>query len=148
MRSLRLIGDFMRLLLFVVGVLAVPGCSDSMGPAATFQGTYDLVSLNGAPPPWLIANSSTERDDLLGDVITANGDGILSETTALGITSNGITNSEFVFRPGTYTINGSAVTIELEGVVPVTGTGTASGTTLILPSRAQIVGEARYVRRQ
>lgn len=137
----------MRRLLVMAGALALLGCRDSTGPAATLEGTYDLVSIDGAPPPFIIASTSSEMDQILGDVITANS-GIVSETTALGITSNGITNSQFIFRSGTYTINGSAVTLELEGVVPVTGTGTASGTTLILPSRSQILGVARYVRRQ
>jgi hypothetical protein len=138
----------MRRSLFLASVLAVVGCGDSTGPApaATLDGTYDLVSVNGAPLPFTIANGSIGMDELLSDVITAS-NGTVSETTLLVNTSGESTTNEIFFRSGTYTINGSAITLELIGVVPVTGTGMASGRTLILPIRGQIPGEARYVHR-
>ena len=139
----------MRRLLFVAGALAILGCgSDATGPSATIDGTYDLVSVNGAALPFILIQTATETDEVTGDVITAF-NGRFTQTTSTQDTVNGHVTTGFSPNSGTYTASGAVITFKFDfSPGAVMATGTTSGDTFTVTtttSTGPFVGV--YVRR-
>jgi hypothetical protein len=131
----------MRRLIVLVGALVASACTDSSGPIATLDGTYDLKTVNGAAPPFTVFENATQKDEILGDVIMAS-DGSFSRFTANRVTINGHVDNGMSPNSGSYAIEGTTVTFtSLSGL---TWTGTISGDTLTMPFS---VGVGVYVRR-
>src|SRR5438105_10939585 len=102
-------GGFMGRLIFLMGVVGLVACTDSNGPVATLDGTYDLKTVNGAPLPYTAFQNATQKDEILGDVITAS-DGSFSQFTANRTTINGQVDEGMSVDSGTYAIDGTTVT--------------------------------------
>jgi hypothetical protein len=133
----------LRRLIFLVGALAVSACTDSTGPIATLDGTYELKTVNGAALPYTTFQSATQKDELLGDVITAS-NGSFSQFTANRVTINGQVDDGMSLDTGRYAIDGTAVTFtSLSGT---TWTGTVAGDTLTATFTGPAGGSGVYVR--
>jgi hypothetical protein len=134
----------MRRLIVLVGALVASACTDSSGPIATLDGTYDLKTVNGAALPFTTFQNATQKDEILGDVIMAS-DGSFSQFTANRVTINGQVDDGMSPNSGSYAIDGSTVTFtHLSGG---TWTGTISGDTLTLAFTGPAGGVGVYVRR-
>jgi len=137
-------GDVVRRLIFLVGALALSACTDSTGPIATLDGTYDLKTVNGAALPYTTFQNATRKEELLSDVISAS-DGSFFQFTSNRVTINGQVDDGMSPNSGSYAIDGTAVTFtSLSGT---TWTGTISGDTLTMPFTVPTGGTGVYVRR-
>jgi hypothetical protein len=134
-----------RRLIFLVGALALCACTDSTGPIATLDGTYDLKTVNGAALPYTTFQNATQKDELLGDVIIAS-DGSFSQFTSNRVTINGHVDDGMSLNSGSYAIHGTAVTFTSLSGTP--WTGTISGDTLTMPFTVPTGGTGVYVRRE
>jgi len=119
-----------RVLTVVVATSLSVACGDSGAPATTtapesFAGTYDLVSVNGTPLPF-VAGVFT----ITAAVLTLGGDG--SATWSVEV--NDPTPRSVVAFTGTYAVSRSTITLDgadIDGD-PVGFTGTVSGDAITL----------------
>jgi hypothetical protein len=134
----------MRRVIYLMGVLGLVACTDSNGPHATLGGTYDLKTVNGAPLPYTASENATQKDEILGDAITAS-DGEFTQNTANRTTVNGHADDGISLDSGTYAIDGTIVTFtSLSGH---SWTATISGNTLTTVFTVPAGGIGVYVLR-
>src|SRR5438128_8865327 len=73
----------MRKLLLACAAVALLGCggSDSTGPAASIEGTWNLQTVNGQPLPYtaFFSTSPAYRLEIMSDQLLANSDGTYTE---------------------------------------------------------------------
>jgi hypothetical protein len=123
--------------------LMLLGCGDSTSPVETLDGTYDLKTVNGANLPYTTFENASEKDELLGDVITAS-NGSYTQVTANRVTISGQTHNGISPNSGTYLINGTAITFNSQGSP---SSGTVSGNTFTVEFTVAKGGTGLYVRR-
>jgi hypothetical protein len=133
----------MRRLIWLIGGLVLFGCSDSSAPVATLEGTYDLKTVNGANLPYTTFETATQKDEVLGDVITAS-NGSFEQFTSNRVTINGRITNGTSPNSGTYVIDGTTVTFLSPGTP---WSGTISGNTFTIEFTVPNGGSGLYVRR-
>lgn len=99
-----------RLALLSVAVAALAGCSEKIVGTSTVTGTYNLITVNGAPLPF-VTTSGTTKTEILDDVINFYQGGTYSETVHLRITTNGQVANSTMEESGTYAFFGTSVTV-------------------------------------
>lgn len=111
----------MRLIL-TAAVLLLLGCSDSTGPKApSIAGTYTLTKIDGEPLPYEIIGT-----EILSGTVSFRADGTYTATTRSRYedwdTGEWVTESET--EAGTYEVDGSRYTIDVDGDRVPDGSGT------------------------
>ena len=112
---------------FLVLAFALAACSSSTAPTS-IAGTWTLQTINGASLPFVIAQSGSDKSEILADVITLTGAGTYTETTTFRVTLSGVATTQSIPDGGTYTVSGSTLTIHPDD--GSTGTATWSGNTI------------------
>lgn len=98
--------------LLLTAVLIGCGSDSSTGPSsATIAGTWNLQSINGTTLPFTLAQTGANKIELTSDIIVVSGTGSFTQTSTLRTTDNGQVTTQSVADAGTYTLNGSAVTL-------------------------------------
>lgn len=115
----------------ILAVLSAAGCAnDSTSPATqSIAGSWTLQSVNGSSMPFIVAQTGTNKTELLSDVIAISGTGSFTQTTSVRTTTNGVPTTQSVADAGSYTLNGSAITLHFNSDGS-TGTGSWSGNTI------------------
>lgn len=123
----------MRRLIPLVALAVAVACGSDSTTQPTFAslaGTWTLQSVNGSPLPFTISQSGTDKEELLSDVITASPNGTYTEVAQFRTTINGQSTVSTENDTGTFTLNGTAITVtgNLTGV----NNGAVSGNTITL----------------
>ena len=106
-------------------------CSDSTSPNEGVEGTWRLQTVNAQALPFTLAQSGTFKEELTGEVMTLMAPGSLTIVTMFRYTEGTNVFSESIPDEGTWTVNGSTVTITWESDGS-TSTATVSGDTMTL----------------
>ena len=119
----------------IIGVLLAASIVACGGDKATglsaVAGNYTLRTVNGANVPAVVIQTATERDELTGGNVdlAANGTWTGSLTARATIIATGASLSLPIGANGTYTVNGSSITLT-DASDGSQLTGTVSGETL------------------
>lgn len=102
-----------RLIPLVALAVAVACGSDSttQPTMASVAGTWALQSVNGAPLPFTVTQSGSDKVELLSDVVTANINGTYTEVAQFRTTLNGQSTTNTETDAGTFVLNGTAVSL-------------------------------------
>lgn len=121
-----------RLALALSVAFVLAGCSDSpTGPTqVSVVGTWNLKTVNGAPPPFITAQTGQDKTEIMGNVLTFLADGVFTQVTTVRSTLNGAVTTQTFSNTGPYTVNGAAVTYAVNGFSGPPFTGFVSGSTL------------------
>jgi hypothetical protein len=117
------------LALFAVALITACGSDASTAPQPTIAGTWTLQTINGSPLPFIVAQTGTNKVELVSDVVVISGTGSFTETSSVRTTTNGVATTQSVADAGSYTLNGTAVTLHFNSDGS-TATGSWSGNTV------------------
>ena len=124
----------MRRQLFMLPLLALLACDGdgSTGPGASIAGAYSLTTVNGAPLPFVVQQAGTYKYEITADTYTLADAGTWTEVRADRTTSNGAVTTSTKTDAGSWSRNGTSITL----TSPANGalSGTVSGNTLSLSS--------------
>lgn len=96
----------------VVLALVLAACgSDASTAPTTVAGTWALQTINAAPLPFVVAQSGADKAEVLADTLKLSAAGSAIESTTIRTTLNGVVNTQTLADTGSYTVNGSAVTL-------------------------------------
>ncbi len=133
----------MRKLLLACAAVVMLGCggSDSTGPAASIEGTWNLQTVNGQPLPYTVflTTSPSYRLEIVSDQLIANSDGtyvengVIRETQGTTVTTSNQQDTGVWTQHGsqvdftsnadasvaTATVSGNQISINTEGVTGV-----------------------------
>ena len=104
----------MRRVMMALGTISLLACGgDSTGPeVASAVGTWNLVTVNGSPLPFIIVQvQPSYKLELLSDRFVVNADGTYSETFSYRETDNGTVTTTTDGDTGTWTQSNAALTI-------------------------------------
>jgi hypothetical protein len=103
----------MRRTLFLVALAALAACSgdSSTDPNASIAGTYTLRTVNGSALPYIVAQSGSNKYEITDDAITLTDTGTWTELWHDRTTTNGQVTTSANPDGGTYTRNGTAITL-------------------------------------
>ena len=121
----------MRRFVVLLAFAALAACGgDSSTSPATVPGTYTLRSINGSPLPAILVQIGTFKYEVTADVIILNDGGTYTESGSDRTTENGVVTTSTFTDAGTYTLTGTAITLDS----PQTGSisGAVSGGTMTL----------------
>lgn len=109
------------------------GSDSSTNPTtASLAGTWKLTTVNGSPLPY-VEQSGTTTIELLNDQITAAASGAFTESYNVRYTTNGQATTQPSTDAGTWSLNGTIVTIHFTST-NTTDTATLSGNTITIAS--------------
>lgn len=113
-----------RFLPLVALAVAVACGSDSTTQPtfATIAGTWSLQTINGTPLPFTVSQTANDKIEVVSDVVTATSTGTYTEVIQYRETLNGQATVTSVPDAGTFTINGSAITLSSSQSGTITGT--------------------------
>jgi hypothetical protein len=94
---------------------------------ASLTGTWSLNNINGIALPFVLAQTSTTKSEVVSDIVTATAAGTYTEVTQLRTTVNGTATNSTENDSGTYTINGNTVVIRSIDGSSISGTINSSG---------------------
>lgn len=115
----------LRRLIPLVALAVAVGCGSDSSTSPTFAtlaGTWSLQTVNGSPLPFTISQSLNDKEELMSDIVTASSTGTYTEVLQIRETLNGQTTVTNVPDAGTFTINGSAITLSSSQSGSITGT--------------------------
>ncbi len=114
--------------LFAAVTVAACGGDDGITEPENIAGTYVLQTFNGSPPPITILDITGYKLEVTAASYTFTSSGTYTNSVTLRETEDGVvTTHPPETTAGTYTVNGSAITLtDSEGSI----TGTISGNTL------------------
>jgi hypothetical protein len=115
---------------FGLALATACGGGDSTAPGPSVAGVYTLRTMNGAPLPFVLYQSGADMYEILDDAITLNDGGTWSESGHDRTTISGTVTTSNVVEGGTYTVQGTAITL----LSPTSGsiTGALSSTSITL----------------
>ncbi len=124
----------MRRQLFTLPFLALLACGGdgSTGPGASIAGAYSLTTVNGAPLPFVVQQAGTFKREITADTYTLAAGGTWTEVRAERTTSNGAVTTSTITDAGTWSGNGTSITLTSPASTSLSGT--VSGNTLSLSS--------------
>lgn len=98
---------------FLIGLclLAACGSDSSTAPQQSIAGTWTLRTINGTSLPYIITQSGADKAELMSDAFTISGTGSFTQTSVIRYTTNGVATTQSSAEAGSYTINGTAVTL-------------------------------------
>ena len=114
----------LRKLLFPILFLA---CGDSTGPEA-IAGNYTLRTIDGQDLPAVILQVLNDKVEVTAGSLRINSDLTFSSSLTAAATTSGTTTSATDTQTGTYTLNGTAITLRFQDAS--TSTGSITGNTL------------------
>ena len=114
----------LRKLLFPILFLA---CGDSTGPGA-IAGNYTLRTIDGQDLPAVILQVLNDKVEVTAGSLRINSDLTFSSSLTAAATTSGTTTSATDTQTGTYTLNGTAITLRFQDAS--TSTGSITGNTL------------------
>lgn len=124
----------MRRLLTALSLLALVtacGGDSSTDPiSASVAGTYTLRTVNGSPMPYTVQQSGPFKYEITDDAYTLSDGGAWTEVWRDRTTSNGVVTTSENTDAGTYTRNGTAITLTSPNSGAVSGS--VNGGTLSL----------------
>ncbi|MCY7380907.1 MAG: hypothetical protein LH467_16425 [Gemmatimonadaceae bacterium] len=108
------------------------GGDGSTSPGASIAGAYSLTTVNGAPLPFVAQQAGTYKYEITADTYTLADGATWTEVRADRTTSNGAITTSTKSDAGTWSRNGTSITL----TSPANGavSGTVSGNTLTLSS--------------
>ncbi|MEO7711961.1 MAG: hypothetical protein ABIV10_03505 [Gemmatimonadaceae bacterium] len=116
-------------------LLALLACGGdgSTSPGASIAGAYSLTTVNGAPLPFVATQAGTYKYEITADTYTLAAGGTWTEMRADRTTSNGAVTTSTKTDAGSWSTNGTVITL----TSPTNGavSGTVSGNTLSLTSQ-------------
>ena len=101
-------------LLVALCAIGIGACSDSTAPKESVTGTYSLTSVANLPLPATVYQDATETDELTSGSITLSSGNRWNGVLRLRITTSTGVDSLDANDGGTFTVNGSALTLNLE----------------------------------
>jgi|SRR5256885_1437547 len=105
----------MRRLLLAFASIALVGCggSDSTGPAASAEGTWNLSTINGAGLPFTLSSNPSTGDklEILDDQYVLNAGGTYTEAFTTRLTQGGQVTTTPDTDTGTWSQTGNQVAI-------------------------------------
>lgn len=123
-----------RLIPLVALAVAVACGSDSttQPTIATLAGTWTLQSVNGSPLPFTVSQTTNDKLEVLSDIVTASPNGTYTEVLQIRETLNGQAVVNNVPDNGTFSVNGTAVTLSGVSSGNITGALSNDNRTLTL----------------
>jgi hypothetical protein len=100
-----------RLAVFFALLALACGSDSSTTPGGTIAGTWSLKTINGTSLPFIVAQTGADKLEIVSDVYVISGTGSFTETTTLRATTNGVATTQSVADAGSYTLNGTAITV-------------------------------------
>ena len=108
---------------FLAGVFAAffVGCFDDGGivGSSTVTGTYTLRSINGAPLPYTISGSGTNKTEIVSESITLFRGDTYARERITRITVNGQASSDTTTEGGSYSLFGTSISMRASGTGPL-----------------------------
>jgi hypothetical protein len=89
----------------------VLGCSDSADPDRGVEGTWRLERVNGQALPFVVPDDNWDKLEILGDVFTLVAPNDFTEVTTFRITDGSNVSTDVVPSDGTYTFDGTTITM-------------------------------------
>ena len=117
------------LLLAAVAFAVACGSDSPTGPAVSIAGTWTLQTVNGSALPFIIAQIGQDKVELLSDVFVVSETGSFTETSTVRMTQNGVVTTNSAADAGSYTVNGTAVSLHFNSDNS-TATASWSGNTM------------------
>ena len=123
----------MRRLIPLILAVAVACGSDSptQPTTASIAGTWTLTSVNGTGLPFVTSQTANDKVELVGDVVTATATGTYTEVFSFRETLNGVVTTRNEPDNGTYTLNGTAITLNSSTQGSITGALSGNTFTLV-----------------
>ena len=112
--------------------VSLGGCGGATAPAAAVVGRYELRTVNGAPLPFIVAQSDTTKGELTDDQLTLNADGTFHDLEALRTTRGGSVTLWKAAYLGIYESTDASVQFTVTSPVGGGFAGAVSGTTLTI----------------
>ena len=106
------------------------GGDGSTGPTVSVAGTYTLRTVNASPLPYTVTQSGPYRYEITSDAYTLTDGGTWSEIRTDRTTSNGVVTTSTSSDAGTYSRNGTAITLVSPNSGAVSGSVTDGTMTL------------------
>jgi len=119
------------LVLLVPFALACGGDSSTAPMTVSVAGTWDLQTINGTGLPYVVAQSGSNKVELLSDVVTAVSSGSYTEIMQVRSTVNGVVSTQSQSDAGSFLLNGTAVQFQSNTSFS-SNTGSISGNTFTL----------------
>jgi hypothetical protein len=107
-------------------------CDSATAPQSAILGTWNLQTVNGAFLPYTVSGSGANRTDMISNMVTFSSSGAFSVTAVRRTWTNSVPGAlSTTNSTGTYTVNGSTISITTEGETGVeTATLNDAGDTL------------------
>jgi hypothetical protein len=123
----------LRKFFFLALPFALACGNDPISANASIAGTWNLKTVNGSSLPFTILQLGTTKTELISDVYTLTASdstkGSFTTTSVVRLTQNGQVTTQTSSDAGTYTLNGTSVTLVSHGGGP-TVTGSWNGNTI------------------
>jgi hypothetical protein len=87
------------------------GGGDSTGPSTSIAGTYTLRTVNGGNLPYTLIQVGADKLEITAGSIALNADNTFSDRITVRATDGGSVETEEFVAVGTYTVNGTTVTL-------------------------------------
>lgn len=121
----------MRKLIAVFALATLAACGgDSSTSATSFEGTWNLSTVNNSPLPYTYYQTSTEKDELLADKLVASGGRVYDTSTSRYTITGSPVQTVTTVDTAAYTLNGNLVKVKFTATDSVMGTWTGSTLTL------------------
>lgn len=117
----------MRKLIAVLALATLAGCgSDSSTSATSFEGTWNLSTVNGAPLPFTYYQTSTEKAEVVAETFAASAGKAYFTSTYRYTNTGAPVQTETIADTATYSISGNTVKIQYSASDSVMGTWSGS----------------------
>ena len=119
-----------RTALWLLALTLIAACTDTTGPDRV-TGTWRLQTVNGGTLPFTIPDDNFDKLEITENVITIADSGRFTDRSAFRITDGGVVSTDLINAQGSYTLEGSVVTLtyDEDGAV---FSATVSGNTMTL----------------
>ena len=140
----------MRALVAIALLLCTAACgSEPAGLDAEVAGTYNLVSVDGSPPPFVYIDAPGYRDVILRGVVTLASDGTFTDATDMRLTRDGLTEDKSIILRGTWGMEGFVVVFSpdarISGRLPYTMTFRDGRLTLVEAGLTSVFERAQAI---
>jgi hypothetical protein len=115
--------------MLALALCACGGDSPTEPTQASIAGTWELSTVNGSPLPYTVASFGADKVEIISEAVTFTANGTFSALSNTRTTESGQVTTESDTDTGTYTLNGTAITLTFASDA-TTATGTISGNTI------------------
>ena len=100
-----------RFLLPLLVPMVFLACGDSTSPTNEIPGTWRLETVSGQGLPFILEQDGAVKVELTAETITLLESGSMNMVTSFRVTDGGTVTTESYTGPGTYSVNGSSVSM-------------------------------------